>query len=729
MRTQVCEKGEASAPRQKTRFEFDVFLNFRGKDTRNTFTSHLYHALNDKGIRAFSKSYVESKWCLQEITKIAETGRLILPIFYNVNPRDVRNQTGPFSMAHMMNKGLDPDAVQGWKEALKEVAGMSGYTIDSISDHQEEYERHGLLSVPNKVIVVLGMKPMDDVHECISFMQRSQSWRVLLVLDDVANLRQLTEYFSTSRTMKTKPSNFSAAFEGDFPPGNFVELSRKAVSAIGRLPLAFEVLGPLFKGIEDSEEWEKRLDQLKQVQDHNDIYKKLRISYDALQKSEKCIFLDAACFFNDETDIEIASHVWKSHGFAPELDIESLTSKSLIKSNASKKLEMHSLIRDMGKWIVCEEDLLYPHNRSRLWGPVDSLELLLHAKGTDKIEAIGFNLEEGRSPPADLCLKPEAFAKLCNVRLLRMNNANFRFEPDNLRRELEWLERHGCPLKWLIEDISLEKVAVLDLSRSLIFGLTYSKCQPGKKRFEKMKYLNMSGSMTLRTTFDIAHFPNLEKIVLDNCVSLSLHGFGELKKLTHLSMKRCTELKEAKDCRIKRLPEGFGRLVKLRTLSLETSKANYNIKFSSSFCGLCSLEKLTIVGCSGSNEAVPCDDGFLLSLRSLNFKESSLPNLPANMSGFSNLKSFNLHNCEHLVFLPSMPSSLSKLEARFCSSLERISSISNLENLQELVLYRCQKIKEVNGLERLKSLRILNMIGCTGLQLEWKTRLAEVTSS
>ena len=33
--------------------KFDVFLSFRGKDTRDNFTSHLYNALNENKILTF----------------------------------------------------------------------------------------------------------------------------------------------------------------------------------------------------------------------------------------------------------------------------------------------------------------------------------------------------------------------------------------------------------------------------------------------------------------------------------------------------------------------------------------------------------------------------------------------------------------------------------------------------------------------------------------------------
>ncbi|KAL1199308.1 Disease resistance-like protein DSC1 [Cardamine amara subsp. amara] len=63
--------------------EFDVFLSFRGFDTRDNFTGHLDKALRltvlfDRiekskiAIIVFSKNYANSAWCLRELVKILE---------------------------------------------------------------------------------------------------------------------------------------------------------------------------------------------------------------------------------------------------------------------------------------------------------------------------------------------------------------------------------------------------------------------------------------------------------------------------------------------------------------------------------------------------------------------------------------------------------------------------------------------------------------------------------
>lgn len=107
---------------------YDVYLSFRGKDTRDNFTSHLYAALCRRKIKVFiddelnggdeisasllnaiegskisvivfSKGYASSIWLLQELVKILECkkyGQIVTPVFYHVDPSNVRKQTGTF---------------------------------------------------------------------------------------------------------------------------------------------------------------------------------------------------------------------------------------------------------------------------------------------------------------------------------------------------------------------------------------------------------------------------------------------------------------------------------------------------------------------------------------------------------------------------------------------------------------------------------------------------------
>jgi len=147
------------------RFKYDVFLSFRGEDTRYGFTGNLKKALDDKGVRTFiddeelqkgneitptllkaiedsmmaivvlSENYAFSSFCLQELSKILDTmkdkvGRSVLPVFYKVDPSDIRKLKRSYGEAmaqHQKRSNSNMDLLQKWKNALNQVANLSGF--------------------------------------------------------------------------------------------------------------------------------------------------------------------------------------------------------------------------------------------------------------------------------------------------------------------------------------------------------------------------------------------------------------------------------------------------------------------------------------------------------------------------------------------------------------------------------------------------------------------------
>ncbi|KAM5573250.1 disease resistance protein RUN1-like [Rosa sericea] len=151
---------------------YEVFLSFRGEDTRNNFTGHLYLALKEAGINAFidnnelkrgeiideelvraiqgskicvivfSRRYADSSWCLEELVKIMECrrtmGQLVFPVFYDVDPSDVRKQSGSFGEAFDQKHGdKDEDKVKRWRAALTEATNLSGWDLITKADGHE----------------------------------------------------------------------------------------------------------------------------------------------------------------------------------------------------------------------------------------------------------------------------------------------------------------------------------------------------------------------------------------------------------------------------------------------------------------------------------------------------------------------------------------------------------------------------------------------------------------
>ncbi|KAH1151331.1 hypothetical protein AAZX31_16G122000 [Glycine max] len=147
-------------------FSYDVFLSFRGEDTRYGFTGNLYNVLRERGIHTFidddelqkgdeittaleeaiekskifiivlSENYASSSFCLNELTHIlnfteGKNDRLVLPVFYKVNPSIVRKHRGSYgeALANHEKKlnSNNMEKLETWKMALQQVSNISGH--------------------------------------------------------------------------------------------------------------------------------------------------------------------------------------------------------------------------------------------------------------------------------------------------------------------------------------------------------------------------------------------------------------------------------------------------------------------------------------------------------------------------------------------------------------------------------------------------------------------------
>lgn len=146
---------------------------------------------------------------------------------------------------------------------------------------------------------------------------------------------------------------------------DYLERSKRVVNYAKGNPLALRVLGSALLG-RNEEDWDSALEKLENVQNF-EIQNVLRISYDGLNRDEKKIFLDIACFFRGE-DRNFAMKILSGCYSSVHYTISTFIDKSLV-SVSNNKLEMHDLLQEMGWSIVGEESEL--ENRSRLWNPKD----------------------------------------------------------------------------------------------------------------------------------------------------------------------------------------------------------------------------------------------------------------------------------------------------------------------------------------------------------------------
>ncbi|CAN6446217.1 unnamed protein product [Victoria cruziana] len=172
--TEAAEEVESSPAS-----DYRVFLSFRGEDTRDAFTSHLYDDLIASGISTFidseklergeridklfeyierskiivvifSEGYAESRWRLQEVARSVECKKQIIPVFFGVQPSDVRKQSGPFKSAFRKHdQEQNQEDVRKWREALEEVGNLSGFTLKD--GKEAELRREIVKSLSTKV--------------------------------------------------------------------------------------------------------------------------------------------------------------------------------------------------------------------------------------------------------------------------------------------------------------------------------------------------------------------------------------------------------------------------------------------------------------------------------------------------------------------------------------------------------------------------------------------------
>ncbi|CAL9020087.1 unnamed protein product [Prunus brigantina] len=854
---------------------YEVFLSFRGEDTRRGFTDYLYKQLDWRGIRTFrddpdlqrgtdinpelltaieqsrfaiivlSTNYATSSWCLRELTHIVQSMKekeRIFPIFYDVDPSDVRHQRGSFGTAlvnHEGNCGEDREEVLEWRNALKKVANLAGWNskdyrydteliteiVDAVWDkvhptfslldssdilvgldtklkeidlHLDTsandvrfvgiwgmggmgkttlarlvYERishsfegssflanvrevcatHGIVPLQKQLLSnILGQTNIQvyDAYSGLTMIKRCLcNKKVLLILDDVDQSDQLEMlirekdsfglgsriiittrderllvehgiekvYKVTALTQDEALYLFSRkAFRKDDLEEDYLELSKNFINYAGGLPLALKTLGSfLYKRSRD--EWKSALDKLKQAPDRK-VFQILKISYDGLEEMQKKIFLDVACFHNFG-DKEKVIEILDSCGFVgTRIVIHVLVEKSLL-SLLHNHVYMHDLIQEMAEAIVRQESFDEPGGRSRLWLYGDIIHVLTNNTGTEAIEGIVLCLLEFEAAHWN----PEAFTKMCKLRLLKINNLGLSLSPMYLPNSLRILEWSWYPSKCLPPSFQPVELAELRLQHSKIDHLWNVI-----KYMVKLKSIDLSYSENLTRTPDFTGTQNLERLVFQGCTNLvKIHpSIASLKRLRFLNFKNCKSIKslpsevelesletfDLSGClKLKKIPEFVGEMKNFSKLSLSFTAVEQMP--SSNIHSMASLKELDMSGISmrdASSALVPVKNielprswhsffsfgllprknphpvslvlASLIDLRflkCLNLNDCNLCEgaIPEDIGLLSSLEELNL-NGNHFVSLPASISGLSKLSTFTLNNCKRLQKLPSL---------------------------------------------------
>ncbi|XP_024929218.3 disease resistance protein RPV1 [Ziziphus jujuba] len=379
---------------------------------------------------------------------------------------------------------------------------------------------------------------------------------------------------------------------------------------------------------------------------------------------------------------------------------------------------MHSLIRQMGQAIVCDENK-EPGNRSRLWKVKDVCHVLERNTGSYTMEGMLLDLSEVRK---DVKVRLTAFSNMYHLRFLRFHygfffqwEKYFGWAPynkmylpsegiDYLSDELRYFQWDLYLSKHLPSNFSPENLIELIMRGSQLVELPWNEDQP----IGNLMKVDLGYCEGLTQIQNLCGAINLQWINIEGCTSLVQvpSWFKNLNKLEHLDLGCCMNLKDGLEnlplnirvlslygTAIEALPSSFGRLVNLEYLHLGHCK---NLKDGIENLPL-NLQILYLSECRNLEDVQNISSS--MDITELKLVGTGIKTLPESIWKMRFLKYLNLHDCPKLEKLQEisddcMSSSLQMLNIRGCARLKSIpKSIWKMSSLRDLNLYDCPNLE------------------------------------
>ncbi|XP_071718514.1 TMV resistance protein N-like [Rutidosis leptorrhynchoides] len=370
--------------------------------------------------------------------------------------------------------------------------------------------------------------------------------------------------------------------------------------------------------------------------------------------------------------------------------IEHLIDRCLLRTGRNGVFEMHSLIQEMGRYVVDLESE-NPGKRSLLWRTEDSFEVLTKKTGTRNIKALNV-LECGSL----LELETDAFSNMDNLKILELEDVLLKGSYENFPKELIFLSMDVFP-----SELQMKKLVALDLSYSNIkcFDVsTNNMLPPGNKQkvsesYSKynrllgcLKILDLRHSYQLHTLGGFCELPALEMLILIKCTSLVevCETIEKCHQLVYIDFSDCNKcrklltnidiLKHVKTlyldgCNMSELPFESSKKVnnnlidlKLQPSSSATVEAiiprdnlssNNNLSYFSS-----SLVTLSLSSNNLSCVDFPIDWSFLSWLTYLRLDGNPIVSMPSCVRTLPNLESLYMEKCDMLTSIEHPPPTL-----------------------------------------------------------------------
>ncbi|KAK4564014.1 hypothetical protein RGQ29_006203 [Quercus rubra] len=703
------------------RCTYDVFLSFRGKDTRYNFTGDLYNALHKKGINTtfidgdddelktkreeeisetlvksiegsrtsvvvLSRNYASSTWCLDQLVKILECkqtrGQVVLPVFWKVDPSDVRHQRKNFgkALAQLENN----TKVQSSKTALKDVANLSGWHIAGGKGNESKF----IQEIVQTVSIIVNCTYLNVASHPVGIESRVQDINSLLSIgrNDTCMVGILGVGGIGKTTIAKAIYNLIAhQFEGSCFLTNIREHSKQE---FGLVQLQETLLSEILRDARSSKVG--NVDRGINVIKHRLCSKRVLLILDDVDHLSQLEALAGKCdWFGLGSRIIITT---RDRSLLTNHEVNfTYQVKEMDHNEALQLFSWNAFKRDKPteEYVEITECAIHyagglPLALMVLGSDLYGKSIIQWKSALDKYESVpNKNIQEILKisydglddSEKDIFLDIACFFKGKHVDYVIKILDGCGFFPDIgiqvlIDKSLVTIdENNKLGMHDLLQDMGKEIVRRESPDEPggrsrLWFHEDVRHVLEENKNLQNLAIMDFSNCEFLTEVPDLSMTPNLEELALENCTNLvEVHySVGFLDRLKLMKFVECPNLRS------------FPRSLKLRSLELLMLEGCSGLE---NFPEIdCKMERLEYIGLRSTPiKELPSSVEYLVGLKELNLDGcENLMNLPISIHQLQRLKRLFLRDCSKLV-IQSMPLIVSTKEPEISSSAEL--SISN----------------------------------------------------